>query len=101
MSLDENILDGLPDEKKELLRICTKWADKIYKVQFPKSRSIWKFEFDEGVYQGATVCSIKQSDLSPLSVLNMLHGVNWPGFNAFVGKANLAIMEIFKQDNEK
>lgn len=94
-TLDEQTIATLPAEKQELLHFLAEWCDHIEKQSGKNPR--WTLYFDEGVFQGQTVCTLSQRDLTPFGVLSVLTSVGWPGFRQIVAECQAPILEVLRR----
>lgn len=95
---NDSVMDKLYADKVVLLKFCADKTSRIIKEQRPKSRSIFHFHFDEGAYKGETVISIRQADLSLLSIINMFKAIK---YNHYVATAENALWKAFIVNREQ
>jgi hypothetical protein len=76
-TVPERFVEG---NKRLCLQFLLKKADKVEECFRPHGKSRYRAYFDDGVFKGQFVFTFRQSDLTPLSVLQQCASTGWPGF---------------------
>lgn len=87
----------LEGDLKLCIQYLLKVADSVEYIEFPKDASQYKAFFDDGAYKGYFTLSWTENGINPLSILDKLESIGWPGFNTRHWKNDAARNELNKR----